>query len=558
MNSKSYWSFAEDAVPRSQSSHQSHTNSSTKKNFNFGNGHTGAFHTIDDLSKKWKYLVESGDATAYSGDRSRLVAAIIRHCLNLRWSPDEILPLITSQKYGASAHCHSKSQQDGNTVEWHGRRQIDHIVELMNSNFKTNHFGKVIPDDPHNIALAFYRLTIEFRYNEFDQRIYYYKDNELQSIDDAELEVIAMEIYKEFGWHPGQRALQRFVTAASRENRFHPVREHLAHLQTLWEQKHQPPSLTTHWLIHLAGAPDNPLIRSQSQLILIAAVRRIRQPGCKFDEMLVLQGIEGTNKSSALERLALKPEFFTDNFPLHERSSQRVQERLRGRFIVECSELAGYDQANSEHFKSMLSRTNDSVRQAYGRLPVESPRQCIFFGSTNEKHFLTDNSNRRIWPVPVTSFDLKALDAVLDDLWGEAAFLESTGMSIRLDPSLWSDAGEQQRTFKQRDPWTDELQNKLGDLNGFITARDAFLLLGSNAAAMRVPNANRRLTMAMTDADLGFQHKRKHVNNRLVNGFYRGNDIEWIYAYLSDPQLREYRASNSPDEGNADTASVNF
>ena len=57
----------------------------------------------------------------------------------------------------------------------------------------------------------------------------------------------------------------------------------------------------------MRGAEDSDYTRAVSALMLIAAVRRIRQPGCKFDEMLVLeQPQQGTDKSSALAILAVQ------------------------------------------------------------------------------------------------------------------------------------------------------------------------------------------------------------------------------------------------------------
>ena len=47
------------------------------------------------------------------------------------------------------------------------------------------------------------------------------------------------------------------------------------------------PRLDT-WLTTYAGAEDTPLNRAVGRLMLIAAVRRIRTPGVKFDEMVVL------------------------------------------------------------------------------------------------------------------------------------------------------------------------------------------------------------------------------------------------------------------------------
>jgi len=44
--------------------------------------------------------------------------------------------------------------------------------------------------------------------------------------------------------------------------------------------------------------------------LLIAGVRRIKQPGVKFDTMLVLEGAQGAGKSQIAQRLAIRDEWF--------------------------------------------------------------------------------------------------------------------------------------------------------------------------------------------------------------------------------------------------------
>lgn len=57
-------------------------------------------------------------------------------------------------------------------------------------------------------------------------------------------------------------------------------------------------------------------VRAVGRLPFIAAARRVRQPGAKFDEMLVLESAQGKNKSRALELMAVKTNWFTDSLPL--------------------------------------------------------------------------------------------------------------------------------------------------------------------------------------------------------------------------------------------------
>ena len=86
---------------------------------------------------------------------------------------------------------------------------------------------------------------------------------------------------------------------------------------------------------------------------MLAAVRRVRQPGCKFDEMPVLESEQGKNKSSALAVLAVREDWFTDDLPLNQ-DTQRIIERMAGRWIVEAAELKGMRKGDVEHLNGPM------------------------------------------------------------------------------------------------------------------------------------------------------------------------------------------------------------
>lgn len=102
----------------------------------------------------------------------------------------------------------------------------------------------------------------------------------------------------EYGFDPGREHVRDALHMMALENSFHPIRDYLSGLE--WDRT---PRLDT-LLIDYFGAEDTPLNRAVGQIVMIAAVRRIRQPGCKFDEILVLEGKQGTGKSTALAILA--------------------------------------------------------------------------------------------------------------------------------------------------------------------------------------------------------------------------------------------------------------
>jgi predicted P-loop ATPase len=118
----------------------------------------------------------------------------------------------------------------------------------------------------------------------------------------------------------------------------------------------------------------------------------------------------GTNKSQALQTLAVRPEWFSDNLPLGLPAKKTI-EALSGLWIVEISELQGIRKSDIDKVKAFASRGTDRARMAYDRTVTEARRQCIIIGTTNSEQYLRDlTGNRRFWPVRVVQFNLEALE----------------------------------------------------------------------------------------------------------------------------------------------------
>jgi predicted P-loop ATPase len=248
----------------------------------------------------------------------------------------------------------------------------------------------------------------------------------------------------------------RVVKAEAREHKVHPIRDYLARLQ--WDRI---PRLDR-WLTTYGQAKDTTYVRAVGALVLIAAVRRVRQPGCKFDEFLILISNQGLNKSTALRTLCPDDSWFSDDLPLGV-DAKGVIERTRAKWLIEASDLQGYARSQVEHLKAMLSRQTDGpARLAYARESVEVHRQFVLVGTTNHGQFLRDRTgNRRFWPVQVKSFDIPALLRDRDQLWAEAAHREAAGESIRLTRELWPVAACEQAARQVEDRWADILREVL-------------------------------------------------------------------------------------------------
>ncbi|MBS4751131.1 hypothetical protein KG091_08595 [Carnobacteriaceae bacterium zg-ZUI78] len=240
------------------------------------------------------------------------------------------------------------------------------------------------------------------------------------------------------------------VTKVTDDRSYHPIREYLDALPE-WDKVQRVDTL----LIDYLGAPDNEYVRAVTRKMFCAAVKRVQQPGYKFDTMLVLNGPQGVGKSTLISKLA--GEWFSDSLHLSDTKDKTAAEKLQGYWILEIGELAGLRKAEVETLRSFLSRQNDVYRAAFGRRATQHPRQCIFIGATNaETGYLRDTTgNRRFWPVQVNGKGNKQSWELTSDLvsqiWSEVKSYVKSGEKLYLDEKQVLMAKEEQREAMEAD-----------------------------------------------------------------------------------------------------------
>ena len=386
-----------------------------------------------------------------------------------------------------------------------------------------------------NIRIAMKQLGVTVRHDAFQDRSTIAGLEGFELLDDRAIDRLWLTIDERFGFRPTREFLWTVVADEARRNCSHPVRDYLDGLR--WDGQNR----IDRWLINYAGADDTSYVRAVGALTLVAAVRRIRQPGCKFDEMPVFQSAQGLEKSSALSILAINPEWFSDDLPLTA-DSKAVIERLKGRWIVEAAELKGMRKSDIEHLKAFLSRTVDRARLSYDRSISELKRQCIIIGTTNFDEFLRDQTgNRRYWPVAVGAFDLAKLKGDRDQLWAEAAAREAQGVSIRLPRELWAIAAKEQEERMIDEPWIEVIQKALGETNGKLLTSDVWRIVNI-PTAQRTQAHNERVGIAMRACGW----KRKKVRFPVIG-------MQW--AYVRGP--KPYKTINLYTNHYDDSVTVN-
>ncbi|MGE0373451.1 MAG: VapE domain-containing protein [Gammaproteobacteria bacterium] len=308
--------------------------------------------------------------------------------------------------------------------------------------------------------------------------------------------------------HLGEYAKQDIrdgVIAAAEASGFHPVRDYLTSLQ--WDGK---PRIALWLAVYLGaslgrGMKLKDYVDAVGRMFLIGAVKRVMEPGCKFDSVLVLEGGQGIGKSTALSILG--GEWHADT-PITIGDKDALQ-AIQGVWLYELAEIEGFTSVEAFKVKALLSSHTDRFRPSYEPQVVEFLRQAVFVGTTNQiADYLRDNTgNRRYWPVMVRKLDREALAEDRDQLWAEAftRWQEGALCYIGRDDPLWPLFESEQELRATVDPWETAIAQYIdgcpaGYRDQFHTLqllRDALLMdvnrIDQRASAMRIGKVMRSI-----------------------------------------------------------------
>lgn len=305
-------------------------------------------------------------------------------------------------------------------------------------------------------------------------------------------------------------------------HRVHPVKDYLEKL--VWDGK---PRIGTWLKDYCKAVAPEPYLTEVSRKFLCAMVKRVFEPGCQMDYILVLEGNQGAFKSSAARALA-GDKWFMDNLP--DLKDKDAMLNLQGKWLIELGELANIKRADYSQVKAYLSRRTDTVRPHYGRIQADVPRQSVFIGTVNEGQFLKDpTGNRRYWPVKVGICNAKKLSADRDQLFAEAVhvyksgteqlFLSSEANVLALE--LQDDKRVVDDSSEMKEALIEFIQSSKSDGFNWSDFKSAYLFEGIDVPWSRwEKNRNRSQLAAEILHGLGFEHKKDDDRR-----FWRGPDL---------------------------------
>jgi predicted P-loop ATPase len=286
---------------------------------------------------------------------------------------------------------------------------------------------------------------------------------------------------------------------------YHPVREYLDGLK--WDGV----SRLKTFLHDTTGCANNDYTSNAGMCMMVSAVKRIYEPGCKQDYVLVLEHRQGKHKSQWVEALGGEWHSTGELLP----GDKDTYQNLKGKWIVELPEMDGtYSKADYRWLKKIITTSYDTYRPSYAREAQTVPRESIFIATLNPNatgQYLTDEENRRYWPIQTGQINLALLKANRDQYFAEAIELynQNADTSWMMSKEAAEIAEREQTARREIDPWVETLDgwaNADQQADGF-SSPEAFTALGFNGKDQN-PRLRNRLYQVLRD--LNFEYHRSH------------------------------------------------
>lgn len=327
----------------------------------------------------------------------------------------------------------------------------------------------------------------------------------------TDLDTIHCQLYTQaFFIRPGKETVHDAVAIIANRHRRHQVRDYLDALQ--WDGIQRLPQLAHKYF----SAQDTAYARTVWTKFMIGAVARIIKPGCKMDNVIILEGPQGTMKSSAIAALAGE-EWFNDALPDLHKPDAAIQ--LAGKWFTEVGEMSAVRRSDVETTKAFIARRVDRFRAPYDKIAADHPRQSVFVATTNDEHYLKDQTgNRRFWPLTCGTIDIDAIKTDRDQLWAESLTRYRNRERWWLDDDETKLAEIEQEERREVDPWDERIASHVAMLHGMPTTFAQICFVLSIPFERLNSTVNKRVAQCLK--------RSGYVRKQVRNGEHR----TWQYA----------------------------
>lgn len=310
----------------------------------------------------------------------------------------------TTDTYQPPSRTLGKSVDDNEDIDYEfvmTRVKDDFIPSMIGLNI-----NRVLRKHPQFIG--------KFRRNTFSHMVETnYNGGDWEALTDGVILKVREFIAENFSFFSklSSQMVQEAILTVSEDNRVNPPRDYFSSLT--WDGV---PRLNS-WLHQTYGVADDELHQQIGSNWIKGLVKRVMQPGCQFDHVLVLVSGQGMRKSTSIRVLGepwhVETTHSTDNKDFYLLLAQNV--------IVEFSEGEILDRTSVKKLKAEITKTEDQIRPPYERGIIRMKRSCVFAVTTNELEFKDSTGNRRWLPVELLkTADIDWLQENKEQLYAEA------------------------------------------------------------------------------------------------------------------------------------------
>lgn len=199
------------------------------------------------------------------------------------------------------------------------------------------------------------------------------------------------------------------------------------------------------------GAEDTPYARAVGRYMFTTLGGRALEPGVKADMAVIMVGLQGAGKTSALE--VLVPERTAFGEVDLGKDEDVIARKLRGKSLIELAEMRGFKGRDADANKAWISRRDEEWTPKYKEFTTVYQRRCLIVGTANDDEQLDDPTGaRRFLPIHVGAVDRVALARDRDQLWAE-------GVAVFMAEGIaWQDAERLAKAEHHKFEVVDEMQ----------------------------------------------------------------------------------------------------
>ena len=336
-----------------------------------------------------------------------------------------------------------KSEYGIGIAEYLGEDTYKEIVDKL----QWNENGTLNARDPINYDIIVQNdkyIKEHIVFNEFTNNI----EVDGKNFTNNDLLTLISHFSRVYGIYNDNRVLNA-ITKRENIKSYHPIRDIIE--EEPWDKKERIDNFFKKICnVEIKNEKDEIYYREVARMLFYGGIKRLYEPGSKFDYMLIFEGRQGTGKSTLVRLLALDDVAYSEITTI---DGQEGIENVQGSWICELAELLAMVRTRDiEAIKAYITRQYDKYRPAYAKLVETIPRQSIFIGTTNDSEFLKDSTgNRRYLPVAINT-DVEYFFAHLDKIkkyilecWREA-FDKYNKQEIYLTiPTQYNDIVEEKR-----------------------------------------------------------------------------------------------------------------